>query len=704
MNEHTYLNNIESNSNGLSALLIHHDQITANAWFDALRNSGLSINADILNSVSQFISYENLKPYTLIIYHSREFDDEISDFFNHAKKINNDIPILIASDFPSTELYTEYSTAGAIDIFQTNDLDRLALIANREIKTFNIKKALLEVKQQFTESEARCQTLIENAEEAIAYIQDGMHMHVNPSYMAIFGYIDEEELTIKPIMDLISDNNKTDFKKFLRSAGKIIHKQTIQLNCIRANNEVFEAALTFSPAIFDDENCIQVQVENLELQNKVRLVSEKDPHTGLYNRHHFTEDLKIYFNQKDPQTTDIYLLYIVVDGFEEMKNKYGLMGSDSILREISIVIQKHMKTEMNLYRFGDHSFTILLQSRNEKLAPSIAETLINIVSQHHYERVDNAIPPTLSIGISHASKISLGEIPDRNLPDELLNRAYQACHEIFTHAGNGYIIYQNSDSKAGDLNIIEAVDDTVHLKELLNHALEYDRFKLSYQPIVSIHGNTRETYSVLLRLLDNENQEIRPIHFVKQAMEYGLMAKVDRWVINAAIEEIASQRRAGSRINFYIQLSASAIQDDTLLLWVVDCIRNSSAKGDWVTFQFHYLDLFDHFKQAEKLILGLKKINCNIAINKFIDNQESEALISRLPIDSIKISSSLVDNIKNDEDQREQLTNLNNKIQTMKIETIVTKIEDAETLSLLWFMGVNYTQGAFLLEPSPLID
>ncbi|MBA1332652.1 diguanylate phosphodiesterase, partial [Candidatus Endoriftia persephone str. Guaymas] len=155
------------------------------------------------------------------------------------------------------------------------------------------------------------------------------------------------------------------------------------------------------------------------------------------------------------------------------------------------------------------------------------------------------------------------------------------------------------DDLDDDLNGNEA-----DLSHLIEYALSNDQFRLVYQPIVSLQGDTRENYAVLIRLLDQNGEEIQPNYFLKQAEEMGKLPEVDRWVIRNAIAELARQRRQGHKINFFINISGVTLADDTLLLWICDCLREFEAKGPWVVFQIKDEEARAHLAQVQKLSEG----------------------------------------------------------------------------------------------------
>ena len=72
----------------------------------------------------------------------------------------NKAPVIISCESPSTAIFEKFAANGVKDIFQSRDLNRLALIAKREIEAYQASKELAELKKRFTESENRYHNLL----------------------------------------------------------------------------------------------------------------------------------------------------------------------------------------------------------------------------------------------------------------------------------------------------------------------------------------------------------------------------------------------------------------------------------------------------------------------------------------------------------------------------------------------------------------
>ena len=238
---------------------------------------------------------------------------------------------------------------------------------------------------------------------------------------------------------------------------------------------------------------------------------------------------------------------------------------------------------------------------------------------------------------------------------------------------------------------------------LIDNALANDGFRLKFQPIVSLQGDTRENYSVYLRLIDEEGKELEPDTFLSPAQDARRLAEIDRWVVRNAIRELASHRRDGNKIVFNIILSRAGLEDESMLLWICDCLREFRAKGSWLVFQFRETDLRAALQPARELIIGLKKINCRIAVNNYTGSENMDALLKHLDVDIVKLSPEFMRDLATNAQQQERMQTVNRRLQEAGYRTVASSVEDAGSLAILWNIGVNYIQGYFLQEPSSTI-
>jgi multidomain signaling protein FimX len=703
--------------NSISLLILDESPNDTETYVSALRNTGMAVHYKRLDREDKLIEALDRDELDMVLYTCGA--GNISP--NHAISICNSrrkgIPIIIiCPEGQDAEPLLDAMRAGARDVISQGDMEHLQLVVAREHSDLLVRRELELLKARLNESEQRCNILVENSRDAIAYIHEGMYIHANQGYLDMFGYVDMDEIEGLPIMDMIAPQEHQSFKEFLRSLDNSTERSSLETSCQSSEGKTFKAHLEFSPASIDSEPCTQIIIRDqsldTELEEKILLLANQDTQTGLFNRRYLLDRLSEITANEDINHNRYALHYIQIDSFQTIRASVGVVGSDALIKELANILSDTIDQGDLLSRFGDHTFVILSNKSKVFEAEPFTERVRSIVEGHSFQFEGSSIQPTCSIGISYLT-------PENNHSQELINQAYNACEAARGEGGNIFFSYndeemqqsygsdtdasENAESPAEPEPEPEVESETIRVGKLIENALEDDRFRLVYQPIVSLQGDTREHYAVLTRLLDENNAEIQPLDFLEHARHLNLMAHVDRWIIRHAMAELVEQRNQGHKTKFFIHVSKSGIQDETLLLWICDCLRELNAKGAWIIFQLRESDIRAHTQSAKRLIEGLKKIRCQIAIDRFGLTSNNELILKNLPVDYVKLDQSLTHGLCQSQEKQDHLGETNRTVQSFNIKSIAMGVEDANSLAVLWTVGINYIQGYFMQKPSESI-
>ncbi|MCW8891206.1 MAG: EAL domain-containing protein, partial [Sedimenticola sp.] len=99
-----------------------------------------------------------------------------------------------------------------------------------------------------------------------------------------------------------------------------------------------------------------------------------------------------------------------------------------------------------------------------------------------------------------------------------------------------------------------------------------------------------------------------------------------------------------------------------------------------------------------------KKIKCQLAIDQFGSTPKAETILKHLPVDFVKFDFDLMEDLATKQERQDHLNELNALAKSHNVKTIAMGVEDANSLAILWTVGVNYIQGYFLQEPSENIS
>lgn len=232
------------------------------------------------------------------------------------------------------------------------------------------------------------------------------------------------------------------------------------------------------------------------------------------------------------------------------------------------------------------------------------------------------------------------------------------------------------------------------------------KFLLLQQKIISIHGTQADPqYEILLRLKEEEEGLLPPGGFFPIAERFGMMEKLDRWVVSALITFVLGKKRTDPqwRTPFYcVNLSAAALLNPEFPEFVAKQLTERKFNGGSLCFEIAEPDVIAQRTEVYGLMAKLKPLGCRFTVDAFGSVKVSFAPLEGLAFDYIKIDGVIVQNLRKDPAQMVKAHALTKVCRKLGIHTIAEFVENQETLELLRAMGVEYVQGFGIGAPEPL--
>lgn len=670
-------------------LILEDSQNEAERLVSLFRNAGQATRVHRLTS-SEDLADVLQQTWDLLINAPTSANLDPSEAIGAIRRQAKDIPVIQLIDGNDTDAITEALTLGAQGALPQGEDEWLILVASRELANLEERRARRSAELALREAEKRCQLLLESSVDAIAYVHDGMHIYANRAYLELFGYEDVEELEGMPMIDLIASCDQGEFKSFLKNYQSLQGSAELACGGIRADGSNFKARMHFSPASYDGEPCIQAVIraesDNAELE-KLREISSQDLVTGLYNRNHFLESLDGAVERAVNAGKSSSLAYLRIDRFASLQAEIGLGDSDRLLAELAQLLRAQFPEKAELARFGDDAFAVLMPEATPKQLEQPLAELLRKVEGHLFDVGGRTVQTSLSIGIA-----ALDEQTAK--ARDVIDRAHRCAEELTD--GNALRTYDPARELA-------AAASRGNVLAMLQQALEKNSFRLLFQPIISLRGDSHEHYEVLLRLLDPEGTEVPPGEFLDAAKEAGLATKIDRWVLLNSIKLLAEHRNKGHSTRLMVHLSSASLQDPSLLGWLGVALKASKLPPDSLVFQLDEHDAVAYLRQAKALTQGLTGLGCRVALNQFGCVLNPLNTLKHLNADFVKIDGSYTQDLSRQENQ-EALKQLLEQLHEQAKQTIVPFVDSATVLATLWQAGVGYIQGQYLQGPSQSMD
>ena len=668
------------------------EQITS-----ALRAAGVQVRAEFAEDSADMSEILQNNTVDLVIFSIDLPEFSLKQAHHIVAKCGRHVGIIAMTENPTPEITVKSIQQGAADLVSSKSFEHLVLVTKREAYSMSLWRKAKRTELELHESEKRCQSLLTNSRDAVAYVHEGMHIYANAVYMELFGKNDIEELEGTPIIDMVDPGQQEKLKTYLRALSKNENDgNELELKMLADDGEAMEVTLEFSRASYDSEPCTQILIraaaDTSELEEQITYLHQHDIITGLFNRQNFMDKLKSSITLAMNGAHQSAVVYFAIDDFQSVRDKIGITGCDILIGDIAKILEENATEKQIVARFGAHSYACLGIIKQKPLIEKFAEDIVTKVEAHVFDIGDQSISVTCSASICFI---------DQNSPDnsnEIMSRAEKTCAEVQNVGGNSSSTFI---PKLGDMTVQEEVGAAA---DLIKDALNNNRITGVYQPVVSIKAASGERYFSSLELTGEDGDKIE--HKINQVFpdKTGTAKTLDRWMILHAIKKIADTSKKSRKVEFFIPLSVDSVLDSNLASWVAESLEKSKVNGARLIFMINEDHAVNHLKAAKALFEGFKKINCQFALDDFGTGLNPFQLVKHIQADYIRINTVYMEDLSQNVENQQSITELTTQAKSMNISSITPAVDDAAILSVLWSLGVDFVQGSFLQEPQKLLN
>ena len=685
-----------SSENLLRLLTIFDLSEEAEVLINSLRNSGFIVrdvrvedDEDMLVALDENPIDIILCKHTLPIFNAASAIEIVT-------KSGRDFPVIVITPKQDDELTLESLKFGARDVVSFDNTQHLRHVLVRELADLKERRAHRRCEKMLHETEKRSRSLIDNSRDAIAYVHEGMHIHVNNAYLQMFGCDDNDDVEGMPILDMVSPDDHAQLKEFLRAYSKSqSDEDTLNLHGQHTDGSSFDIMMEFSPASMEGEACTQIiirdQNDSKELEEKLNVLSKQDLVTGLYNKIYLNEQLDKFISSALEGHARGALFYIALDNYEKLKDEFGIAGLDILFVDLAKTLKPKLEPLGIFARMEGAAFSLLVKDADNTQAEKYADGICTIIKNHISEINHKTTTTTASIGITLINE-TISNIHD------CINRAEKGASIALEDGGNKHHTFNPS------IEDVEEHAKSSHWEKTIKFALKNNRFRLLFQPTVSLHGEPGAHYEIYVRMLDEDQQEILPKEFIPAAEQAHLMAFVDRWVVANSLVVLAERIEKKEETRIFIKISSSTIVDPEFLPWVSDRIKALRLNADYITFQVKEETALNYLKATKAFFDGLNALHCRTALDNFGIEENTFQSVKHFKVNYIKIHQDLISKLASNVEMQEKVKAISEEVSKKNIQTIAAFVEDANCLALLWQCGVDFIQGYFLQEPDVVLE
>ncbi len=423
--------------------------------------------------------------------------------------------------------------------------------------------------------------------------------------------------------------------------------------------------------------------ESHDLAARLAYQATHDPLTGLVNRSEFERRLQRLLDAAREEGTAHALCYLDLDQFKVVNDTCGHVAGDALLERLAETVTFRVRQRDTVARLGGDEFGVLIEHCSLAQATRVASAIHQAISDFVFTWEDRHFQVGASIGLVPIT-------PEFGGVAALLAAADSACYVAKDHGRNRIQVYSDDDAvlsrRRGEMNWVSHI----------SAALSANRFRLRAQPVVPLSPRRAGAHhcELLLVMLDDDGNEVMPGAFLPAAERYNLAARIDRWVLRAALAWLADDRDGHGRPALCgINLSAQSLGEDDFAHYIRSQCDSHGVDPARLCLEITETAAIANLDTARRFMENLKTAGVRFALDDFGKGLSSFGYLRALPVDYIKIDAQFVRDILDDPIDLAMVRSINEVARLMDKRTIAEGVERHELLTVLREVGVDYAQG-----------
>lgn len=418
---------------------------------------------------------------------------------------------------------------------------------------------------------------------------------------------------------------------------------------------------------------------------RAQYLASHDSLTGLPNRSLLHDRLDHAIAHARRNHRMVALMFLDLDRFKLINDTLGHKSGDQLLQTMAGRLQQVMREGDTVARLGGDEFVILIEDlASEEEATNIAEKVLAQISLP-ISLDSHRLVLSTSIGISVYPK-------DSQNGHVLLKQADIAMYRAKEEGGSGLRYF--------DAEMNSHVFQRLVIENGLRRALELDELALRYQPLVDLKTGRMVGMEVLVRWNHPEKGLLGPDEFISVAEESGLIIELGECVLRKACKQRQEWSGKGlPGLRMAVNLSAKQFDLRNLVNRVRSVLDETGMSPSLLKLEITETGLMQDVGRTRDALRELAAMGIELAIDDFGTGYSSLSYLKTLPIDTLKVDRSFVNDVAVDADDAAIVSATIGLAHSLGLRVIAEGVETSSQLSFLAHQHCDEGQGYYFSTP-----
>jgi diguanylate cyclase (GGDEF)-like protein/PAS domain S-box-containing protein len=545
--------------------------------------------------------------------------------------------------------------------------------------------------EKIAQQALRFKTLLDSTRDGVHILDaDGNVIEASSSFCQMLGYSMDEILGMNVRnweIDQPEPEIPTIFDRLMNGKGNPIFETKNR----RSDASLFDVEISCFPLLLDGKTVLFCSsrdiTERKRYQQQLEHIANHDILTNLPNRSLLEDRLRQAIAQSLRRGTSLAVVYLDLDSFKEVNDKYTHEIGDELLIALSHQLKACLREDDTLARMGGDEFVaVLTDLEHADDCKPVLERLQTAASNPLV--LDNKIlKVSASIGVTLFPQ-------DGSDADLLLRHADQAMYQAKQEGKNRYRHFDTDN----DI-VVKTKRDNL---ERIRWALKMREFVLFYQPKVNMRTGEVIGVEALIRWQHPEQGLLHPAAFLPLIEDHQISVSLGEWVIDAALTQTGAWRQAGLNLPVSVNVGARQLQQNDFIHQLDTLLAaHPGVHPSLLELEILETSTLGDFGLIIDLIRNCQRMGIRFALDDFGTGYSALTYLKRFPAEILKIDQSFVRDMMEDQNDLAIVKGIIGLAEAFGRVVIAEGVETAAVGATLLSLGCELAQGYSIARPMP---
>ena len=422
----------------------------------------------------------------------------------------------------------------------------------------------------------------------------------------------------------------------------------------------------------------------------LELKASTDPLTGVANRTVFMDRLRHALRRLERRDTLVAVLFLDLDRFKLINDSVGHLIGDAVLMKMAERLRAFLRPQDTLARWGGDEFAVVIEDLSQPEETVMLGERIMEAGRAPFIIGNERFICTTSVGIAvtHDS---------RHSAEGLLQEADLALYRAKDRGRDRAEVF--------DEDLRTRAVDRLGTERMLRRAIDEDRLRVNYQPIIDLRNGETVAAEALVRVWDPSLPDlIEAESFIAVAEETGLLAGMDDWVLGQTIEQatIWGDLFAGTSFaDVAINVTARHMADAGFAESVIEDLGAHGLSTEALQIEVTEQVLMEASNSAMSGLKTLRDAGVKVGLDDFGTGYSSLSYLRMFPLDFVKIDRSFIRELVLGNTERAIVGSIIDLSHALGMAVVAEGVETQSQLDELVSLGCDRAQGFLMATAGP---